>query len=249
MLKSKPVDAVSSDSLRCQGLINHVSMPHRIPPKAKQGHLQLSSLLTSYQNASNKLIHCEVAFLRCYWICPQSKKKIKIFGGGLYGKRELRVGPYKEGWAPPKMLSNCDAREDARESPLDCQEINPEYSLEGLILKLKLQYLGHLMRRANSLEKTLKLGKIEGRRKRGWQKMGWLNSTSDSLNMNLGKLLETVKDREAWRAAVHGVAKSQTWLSNWTTTTYGKRTSKKRKSIYIYIYTYIIRFSLLCIWS
>ena len=65
------------------------------------------------------------------------------------------------------MLSNCDAREDARESPLDCQEINPEYSLEGLILKLKLQYLGHLMRRANSLEKTLKLGKIEGRRKRG----------------------------------------------------------------------------------
>ena len=214
MLKSKSVDAVSSDSLRCQGLIHHISVHHQIPPKAKQWHLQLSSLLTSYQNESNKLIHCEVAFLRCYWIFPQSKKKIKIFGGGLCGKRELRVGPYKEGWAPPKMLSNCDAREDARDSPLNCQEINAEYSLEGLMLKLKLQYFGHLMQRASSLEKTLMLGKIESRRKRGQQKMRWLDSTTDWLNMSLSKLLEIVKDWEAWRAAVHGVAKSRIWLSN-----------------------------------
>ena len=99
------------------------------------------------------------------------------------------------------------------------KEINPEYSLEGLMLKLKLKYSGHLMRRAGSLEKTLMLGKIEGRRRRGWQRVRWLDGITASLDMNLGKLWERVSDRKAWRAAVHGVTKNQTQLGEWITTT------------------------------
>ena len=159
---------------------------------------------------------------RCYFAYKGPSSQSYFFSSSHVWMWEL---DHKESWAPKNWYFWTVVLEKTLESPLISQgesnqsilkEINPKYSLEGLMLKLKLQCFGHMMWRAGSLEEMLMLGKIEGRRRRGRQRVRWLDGITDEMDMNLGKLQEMVRDREAWHVVVHAAMKSWTWPGDWT---------------------------------